>query len=289
MNIKGDDMIKKKRLLSKIFAILLCVSIPFIGYTDTGNKKEELLIQTTTSVYFTGIITDLAKSYQKKTNTLVKIISSGTGQALRNAQNGDADLVLVHSPTLEEDFVQKGFGTQRYPLMYNYFVIIGHKDDPAYIANSPNITKVFQNIYDYGTQEKTLFISRGDNSGTHFLETSLWKDIGYNPELFQPSWYREVGQGMGQTINIAVASGAYSLSDKASWLKFSNKASHKILYQNDKKLYNLYSIIPVNKEKHPHVNYAKAMEFIDWVFSDEAQSIIQNYHFDGEKLYYLLQ
>jgi tungstate transport system substrate-binding protein len=212
----------------------------------------------------------------------VKVVAQGTGQALDTGRRGDADVVFVHARSEEEKFLAEGFGVKRYPVMYNDFVVIGPKSDPAGIKGGKDIVAAFRTL-----KEKQIpFISRGDRSGTNIAELKLWKVAGIDIDAAKGPWYRAIGQGMGAALNMASASNAYVLSDRGTWLAFKNKGDLTIVVEGDKRLFNQYGVMLVNPEKHPNVKQALGQEFIDWLVSPEGQKIIAGYKVDGQQLFF---
>ena len=210
------------------------------------------------------------------------MVAVGTGQALKIAQNGDADVLFVHHRPSEEKFVSDGFGVKRLDVMYNDFVLIGPASDPAKIRGSQDITQALSTI----ANSKATFASRGDDSGTHKEELSLWRETGVDVAGASGSWYRETGSGMGATLNTASAMNAYVLSDRATWLNFSNKDELEVLVEGDRRLFNQYGIVLVNPAKHPHVKTEPARQFIDWLTSESGQRLIGSYHINGRQAFF---
>ncbi|MCG6904146.1 MAG: substrate-binding domain-containing protein, partial [Rhodobacter sp.] len=211
----------------------------------------------------------------------VQLLVVGTGQALRLGRAGDVDAILVHSRAAEEAFVAEGFGTHRREIMYNDFVLIGPADDPASAGQADGIAAALTRVADSGA----VFVSRGDDSGTHRRELSLWKTAGVDTETADPAWYRAAGAGMGATLNVASGMGAYVLADRASWLNFANKDGLKILFQGDPALFNQYAYLPVDPARHPHVKAALAQKLENWLVSGRAQAMIGAYSIDGQTLF----
>jgi len=263
-----------------ISAVSLCIiSFFYFANSFTTQTKQTLILQSTTTTYDSGFLNYLLPIYEKKTGITIYPIISGSGRALMNAKNGDCDLVLLHSKQDEIDFITNGHGIKRYDLMYNDFVLIGPLNDPALIKNSRNIISAFKRISD----RKSLFISRGDESGTHKKEKSIW-DITPQSNLRNKKWYFEAGTGMGATLNIAIAKNAYVLSDRATWETFQNKANHTILFQGDNLLFNQYGVILLK-----HTNQKKtviATQFIKWLISEEGQSVIESYKINEKQLFF---
>jgi tungstate transport system substrate-binding protein len=209
----------------------------------------------------------------------VRVVAQGTGQALKTAENGDADVVFVHDPVAEKKFVEAGWGVKRVPVMYNDFVLVGPDADPAGVRDANDIVVALGKL----AQAKAPFASRGDDSGTHKAELRLWEQAGVNPD---GEWYRETGSGMGPTLNTASAMNAYALTDRATWLNFGNRGDLKILVEGDKRLFNQYGVILVNPQKHPHVKAAEGQAFIDWLVSEEGQQAIADHRIGGEQLFF---
>jgi tungstate transport system substrate-binding protein len=206
----------------------------------------------------------------------------GTGQAIKNAANGDGDVLFVHAKPAEEKFVADGDGVKRFDVMYNDFVIVGPPSDPAGVAGSNNVTEALKKI----AEAKAPFASRGDDSGTHKAELRLWKAADVDVKAASGGWYRETGSGMGATLNTGTGMGAYIMTDRATWISFGNKGEYKIAVEGDEKMFNQYGIILVNKEKHPTVKADLGQQFVDWVISDEGQQVIADYKIDGQQLFF---
>jgi tungstate transport system substrate-binding protein len=209
-------------------------------------------------------------------------VALGTGQALDMAGRGDADVVFVHAKPLEEKFVAEGHGVKRQEVMYNDFIIVGPKSDPAKVAGTKDVVAALKKI----AQAKASFASRGDKSGTHFAELQLWKAAGLDPSKEKPSWYRETGSGMGPTLNTASGMSAYALTDRGTWLSFKNRGELGIAVEGDKRLFNQYGVILVSPAKHLHVKKDMAQQFIDWLVSDEGQKAIADYKINGQQLFF---
>jgi tungstate transport system substrate-binding protein len=212
----------------------------------------------------------------------VKVVSQGTGQALETGRRGDSDVVFVHAKGLEEKFVADGFGAKRFPVMYNDFVLIGPKSDPAGVKGSKDISAALKAI----AGKKAAFISRGDKSGTHTAELNLWKTSGIYIAKEKGDWYKEIGQGMGAALNTASASNGYVLSDRATWINFKNRGELQIAVEGDQKLFNQYGVMLVNPVKHKHVKTAEGQAFIDWLVSPEGQKAIADYKINNEQLFF---
>ncbi|WP_416899878.1 MAG: substrate-binding domain-containing protein [Minwuia sp.] len=242
---------------------------------------DQITLSSTTSTENSGLFGFILPKFTAATGTEVRVIAVGTGQAIRIARNGDADALLVHHRPSEEAFVADGFGVERRIVMYNDFVVLGPGDDPAAARGAESVVEAFRAIAGSGIP----FASRGDDSGTHKAEKGIWSAAGLSPEA-RDNWYREMGAGMGATLNAAVAMGAYTLSDRATWLSFANKQSHEIVFQGDPALFNQYAVIAVNPVKHPHVNIRGAQAFVDWLTGPNGQAAIAEYRRDGEQLFF---
>ncbi|NQU60227.1 MAG: substrate-binding domain-containing protein [Rhodospirillales bacterium] len=243
---------------------------------------KPITIAATTSTQNSGLFDLILPAFTKKTGITTRVIAVGTGQAIRLAMRGDADVLFVHHKTSELKFVKDGFGVERFDVMYNDFVIVGPGKDPAGIRGQGDISKALAMI----AKAKTPFASRGDDSGTHKKELSLWKAAGVDPKGASGTWYREAGAGMGATMNTAIAMNAYVLSDRATWLKFKNKGAFDLLVEGDKRLFNQYGIILVNPKRHPHVKAKAGQAFIDWVIGAEGQALIASYRIKGRQAFF---
>jgi tungstate transport system substrate-binding protein len=241
-----------------------------------------IVVQSTTSTQNSGLFDYLLPKFQEKTGIEVRVVAVGTGQAIKNAANGDGDVLFVHSKPSEEKFVADGLGVSRSDVMYNDFVIVGPADDPAGVAGSGNVVDALKKI----AESEAPFASRGDDSGTHKAERRLWKAAGIDPTEASGDWYRETGSGMGATLNTGTGMGAYIMTDRATWIAFGNKGDYQIAVQGDDKMFNQYGVILVNPEAHPHVKAEMGQEFIDWLLSKEGQNAIAGYEVDGQQLFF---
>ena len=241
-----------------------------------------IIVQSTTSTQNSGLFEHILPLFTKKTGIEVRVVAVGTGQALKNAQKGDGDVVLVHSQPDEEKFVADGWGVERYPVMYNDFIIVGPATDPAKIAGMKQAPEALKKI----AEAQTPFASRADDSGTHKAELKLWHEAGVDPKASSGSWYLETGSGMGATLNIAVGKQAYALTDRGTWLAFANKGDFKVMVEGDNKLFNQYGVILVNPAKHPNVKAEQGQAFIDWLTGPEGQAAIAKYRIDGQQLFF---
>ncbi len=224
----------------------------------------------------------LLPRFEEKSGIQVKVVALGTGQALDTARRGDADVVFVHDTAAEEKFVAEGYGVARKEVMYNDFVLIGPKQDPAKTAGGHDILDAFKKI----AAAQAPFVSRGDKSGTHSAELRYWKAAGIDIDQAKGPWYKDTGSGMGPALNTAAAMSAYILADRGTWLSFKNRGELTILTEGDNRLFNQYGVILVNPAKHPHVKAALGQQFIDWIVSPEGQQTIAAYKIDGEQLFF---
>ncbi len=246
-------------------------------------QDKSIVVSSTTSTQDSGLFGHILPLFKAKTGIDVKVVSQGTGQALDTARRGDADVVFVHAKAQEEKFIAEGFGVKRNPVMYNDFVLIGPKGDPAGIKGGKDIVAALATI----KAKAAPFISRGDKSGTHAAELALWKIANIDVAgADKGPWYKEIGQGMGAALNTASASNAYVLADRGTWISFKNKADLVIAVEGDKRLFNQYGVILVNPAKHASVKKDLGQQFIDWLISAEGQKAIENYKIDGQQLFY---
>ena len=252
-----------------------------VGSSSHAEDKS-IVVASTTSTEDSGLFGYLLPKFQEKTGITVKVVAQGTGQALDTARRCDADVVFVHAKAQEEKFLQEGHGVKRFPVMYNDFVLIGPKNDPAHLAGMKDVAEALHKIKD----AKAPFISRGDRSGTHTAELKLWQDAGIDIAKDHDDWYKSIGQGMGAALNTAKASEAYVLSDRGTWIHFQNRGDLEILVQGDKRMFNQYGVMLVNPQKCPSVKASLGQQFVDWVVSPDGQKVITNYKIDGQQLFY---
>lgn len=271
-----------RRRLVGAFAALIALALPAAAQQPAPAAGRSIVVASTTSTQDSGLFGHILPIFKAKTGIEVKVVAQGTGQALDTGRRGDADVVLVHAKAAEEKFVGEGFATTRRPVMYNDFVLIGPKSDPAGIAGTTDIAAALRAIQAKGVP----FVSRGDRSGTHQAELALWGKAGVDLEKVKGPWYREIGQGMGAALNIASSMGAYVLADRGTWISFKNRGDLAIAVAGDRLLFNQYGIMLVNAEKHPHVKAAEGQAFIDWVVSAEGQKAIADYKIDGQQLFF---
>ncbi|MBU3549383.1 MULTISPECIES: substrate-binding domain-containing protein [unclassified Polynucleobacter] len=268
----------KKSIRNLLLATLTAIAL---NGSQAFAQEKSIVVSSTTSTEQSGLFNYMLPIFKMKTGIEVKVVAVGTGQALDIGHRGDADVVFVHDKPAEEKFVEEGFSTKRYEVMYNDFVLIGPKSDPAKIAGGKDIQVALQKI----ATAQAPFVSRADKSGTHAAELRYWKGAGITPSSNQ-SWYKETGSGMGPALNTASAMNGYILADRATWLSFKNRGDLVILVQGDPKLFNQYGVMLVNPAKFPHVKKAQGQEFIDWLISKNGQDVIASYKIDGEQLFF---
>jgi len=267
----------------RVFLAITVAAILLVSFTACGASKAPITLATTTSVQDSGLLDYLKPEFEKDTGITMKVVAQGTGQAIKTGENGDADVLFVHAKSSEEKFVSDGHGTERIELMYNYFVLVGPKDDPAGVKGmeEKNAGKALKQIMD----KNAAFVSRGDDSGTHKKELTLWKSI----EVEEPKgdWYVSAGKGMGAVLSMASEMKGYTLTDKATYLSMKDKLDLDIVLEDAKDLLNQYTIIPVNPEKHKNINQKGADKFVKWMTSEKALKMIGEYGKDkyGESLF----
>jgi tungstate transport system substrate-binding protein len=262
----------------QILVIALTLSL---AAAPAAAQDRSILVASTTSTQDSGLFGHLLPLFKAKTGIDVKVVAQGTGQALDTGRRGDADVVFVHAKPQEEKFVADGFGIKRHPVMYNDFVLIGPRHDPAGVKGS-DIAAAFSGI----KQKQASFISRGDRSGTHAAELALWQAAGIEIAKDKGPWYKDIGQGMGAALNTASASNAYVLADRGTWLAFKNRGELGIVVEGDNRLFNQYGVILVNAARHPHVKKELGQTFIDWLISPEGQAAIADYRIEGQPLFF---
>jgi tungstate transport system substrate-binding protein len=270
-------MLRRHFILAAALGLGLLSSLPLAQAQD-----KSIVVASTTSTQDSGLFGSILPLFKAKTGIDVKVVAQGTGQALDTARRGDADVVFVHAKAQEEKFVAEGFGVKRFDVMYNDFVLIGPKADPAKVKGSKDVVAALKAVY----QASAPFVSRGDKSGTHSAELALWKAADLDPAAAKPAWYKEIGQGMGAALNTASAMGGYVLSDRGTWISFKNKGDLDIAVEGDKRLFNQYGVMLVNPEKHPSVKKQDGQAFVDWVLSAEGQSAIAAYKIEGQQLFF---
>lgn len=267
--------------LRKSLTILAVFGV--VGVAGAAEAQEQsIIVQSTTSTANSGLYDYLLPIFRDKTGIQVNVVAVGTGQAIRNAENCDGDVLLVHAKPAEEAFVASGFGTERTDLMYNDFVIVGPRDDPAGIAGLTNVRGALAQIASDGA----LFASRGDDSGTHKAEMALWASADVDPTQASGDWYRETGSGMGATLNAGIGMGAYVMTDRATWISFENQQDFVVVVEGDTDMFNQYGVIPVNPEKCPSVQAEPAQVFADWLVSEEGQAAIAGFKVADQQLFF---
>jgi tungstate transport system substrate-binding protein len=264
----------------KSFLRILSTSLVLVAFLTTGAlAQERLKLSTTTSTEASGLLAYLLPTFEKQENVKVDVIPVGTGKAIELAKAGDVDVTLVHARSKEDAFVESGYGVNRRDVMYNDFIILGPPSDPAGVKSAKSAAEAMKKI----AKAKATFVSRGDDSGTHTKEKSLWKQAGIEPK---GKWYVEAGRGMGEVIVMATEVDGYTLSDRGTYIAFEGKTDLEIVNSGDKALFNPYGVIAVNPKKHPHVNYDKAMDFIAFLTSPQGQKMISDYKMKGKQLFF---
>lgn len=264
------------RLRRSLLILTLLAGAPALAQTP-----EPITVASTTSTEQSGLFKVLLPAFTQASGVAVRVVALGTGQALDAARRGDADVAFVHDMQAEERFVAEGFGVKRHPVMYNDFVVVGPRADPAG-AGGRDVAQALRRI----AAAKAPFVSRGDRSGTHNAELRCWKEAGLDLPAIRGDWYRDVGQGMGPALNTASAANAYLLTDRGTWLSFKNRGDLAVLVEGDRRLFNQYGVILVNPDRHPHVHAASGRAFVDWLVSPAGQSVIAGYRIDGEQLFF---
>ena len=268
-----------KKYLYFVFGITILLYIVFI---NMGDEQDNIILQATTSTDNSGFFTYILPLFEQDTSIRVDVVAVGTGQAIKNAKNGDGDLLLVHEKKLEEEFVKDGYGSKRFDLMFNDFILIGPVDDPANVRDSDDIFMAFEKIY----EKREKFLSRGDNSGTHIKELKTWHEIGINNFSVDQEWYYESGSGMGATLNMAVQDSAYTLCDRSTWISFKNKNKHTILLVDKINLINYYGVVLLNEERYPELNHNGAKELAQWLLSKKGQKAIESFSVNDQQMFF---
>ncbi|WP_075218249.1 substrate-binding domain-containing protein [Mongoliimonas terrestris] len=271
-------MLNRRTFVGLATAVALTAS----SLLAAANDAKSILLQSTTSTANSGLFDYLLPLFTEKTGIRVDVVAVGTGQAIKNAENGDGDVLFVHAKADEEAFVAAGHGVKRFDVMYNDFVVVGPKADPAGVAGGRDAAAALKAIADV----EAPFASRGDDSGTYKAELKLWQKAKVDVKAASGGWYRETGSGMGQTLNVAAGMGAYALTDRATWAAFENKGDLAVLVEGDTALFNQYGVILVNPEKHPTVKADLGQTFVDWLVSKEGQAAIAGFTIGGEQLFY---
>jgi tungstate transport system substrate-binding protein len=268
-------MVKLRRVLLAVFTVVALGEM-----ADAADKS--IVVASTTSTEQSGLFGYLLPLFERTSGIAVRVIAQGTGQALDTGRRGDADVLFVHDKPGELKFVAEGWGRERREVMYNDFVIVGPEADPAHIAGGRDAVSAFTRI----AAAKQPFASRGDDSGTNRVELRLWQAAGIDPRAANAGWYRELGSGMGPTLNTASALGAYALADRGTWISFRNRGELRILVQGDERLFNQYGVMLVNPAKHLTVKAELGIVFIEWLTSTEGQTAIAGYRIDGQQLFF---
>ncbi len=269
-------------MLFRRVALVVGVAVALTAAAPAFAQERSIFVASTTSTDNSGLFRHILPLFKQKTGIDVRVVALGTGQAIDVGRRGDADVVFVHAKPLEEKFVANGDGVRRYAVMYNDFILVGPKSDPARIAGTRDVLAAFRKI----RAAEALFISRADQSGTHFAELKLWKAAGIDIAKAKGPWYREIGQGMGAALNMASASNAYLLADRGTWISFRSRGDLEIAVEGDPPLFNQYGVILVNPEKHPAVKKELGQAFIDWLVSPEGQRAIAGYQINGQQLFF---
>jgi tungstate transport system substrate-binding protein len=252
------------------------------GLQQAAAEDRFITVQSTTSTEQSGLFGHILPLFRAKTGIEVRVVAVGTGQAIKNAMNGDGDVLLVHAKPDEEKFVAEGWGVHRFDVMYNDFVVVGPRSDPAGVEGGTDTAAALKRI----AQAQAPFASRGDDSGTHKAELELWRAAGVDARAASGTWYRETGSGMGPTLNMAAGMGAYALTDRGTWLNFKNRGELEILVEGDSRLFNQYGVILVNPARHPNVKADLGQQLVNWLTGSEGQQAIAGYKINGEQLFF---
>ena len=262
--------------------LVIATTAAVLATAPAHAQDKSIVVASTTSTQDSGLFGHILPLFKAKTGIDVRVVAQGTGQALDTGRRGDADVVFVHARAAEQKFVAEGFGVKRYPVMYNDFILVGPRNDPAGVKGSHDIVAALKTIRDRAAE----FISRGDRSGTHQAELRLWNIADIDVAKDKGRWYKEIGQGMGAALNTASASEAYVLADRGTWLSFKNRGGLVVAVEGDKRLFNQYGVMLVNPQKHPAVKQESGQQFIDWLVSPAGQKAIADYRINGEQLFY---
>jgi tungstate transport system substrate-binding protein len=278
----SDQAIEGDTMRTRLSLVALGLAAAAVTSSAAIADDRSIVVASTTSTQDSGLFGHILPLFKNRSGIEVRVVAQGTGQALDTGRRGDADVVFVHARSQEEKFVADGFGVRRYPVMYNDFILVGPKTNPAGINGTKDIVAALKAI----KAKQIAFISRGDKSGTHIAELALWKAAGIDVARARGTWYREIGQGMGAALNTASASNAYVLTDRGTWLAFKNRGDLVIAVAGDNRLFNQYGVMLVNPEKHKHVKKQLGQAFIDWLISPEGQKAIADYQIDGQQLFF---
>jgi tungstate transport system substrate-binding protein len=273
---------KLNGMFGYLTGLIISIVVGCFSSVATYADERTIIVQSTTSTQNSGLFDIILPMFTRDSGIKVNVVAVGTGQALKNGQNGDGDLLLVHAKSAEEKFVAEGYGVKRYDVMYNDFVIVGPGSDPASIGSAKSAVEALIRI----AATKSVFASRGDDSGTNKKEIQLWAKAAIDVKSSSGTWYRETGSGMGATLNVAAGMNAYTLTDRATWIAFKNKQNLKVVYQGDPELFNQYGIIMVSPIRHAHVKITAAQKFIDWITGSRGQAAIGSYRLDGKQLFF---
>ena len=265
-----------------VLTLVVAMAFVIAGTLSSTAAERFITVASTTSTENSGLFRYLLPLFQHDTGIEARVVAVGTGQAMTLAQRGDADVLLVHHKPSEEQFVAGGFGVTRYDVMYNDFVLVGPQTDPAGVKGTTDVAAALAQI----AARRAVFVSRGDDSGTHKLELSLWQTVGVDVAAASGTWYRETGAGMGGTLNIASGLEAYALTDRGTWLSFKNRGKLAMLVEGDSRLFNQYGVILVNPAKHKHIKAKDGQAFIDWLLSDRGQQAIAAFRLEGEQAFF---
>ena len=272
----------KSRFVVAALLGMTVLTVSYLNGTGVAHAQDKFIVlASTTSTQDSGLFGHILPLFKAKTGIEVRVVAQGTGQALATAKKGDADIVFVHDRVAEQKFVEEGFGIDRREVMYNDFVIVGPKSDPAKTAGT-DVIAALKKI----EAAKAPFASRGDKSGTHAAELRYWKAADVDPQTGKGTWYRETGSGMGPTLNTASAMNAYAFTDRGTWLSFKNRGELAIAVEGDTKLFNQYGVMLVNPAKHVHVKKEMGLQFIEWITSTEGQAAIATYKIEGQQLFF---
>jgi tungstate transport system substrate-binding protein len=263
-------------------SVAMAQTAPTPNTTTPATTQRFITVSSTTSTQDSGLFNHILPLFKAKTGLEVKVVSQGTGQALDTGRRGDADVVFVHARAQELKFVEEGFSLERKAVMYNDFVLIGPKADPAGIKGSKDIAEALKAI----VAKQAVFVSRGDRSGTHSAELALWKQASVEIDQVKGPWYREIGQGMGAALNTSNAMNAYVLADRATWISFKNRGDLEIVVEGDRRLFNQYGVMLVNPAKHAHIKADDGKLFVEWLVGPEGQKAIADYKVDGQQLFF---
>jgi tungstate transport system substrate-binding protein len=268
--------------MTKLVLSLAAAFLLVLAASAAVSQGSFITVASTTSTEESGLFDYLLPAFTKETGIQVRVVAVGTGQALKIGERGDCDVVFVHDTPSELAFVERGFGIDRREVMYNDFILVGPKSDPAHVDGGKDIVVAFRKI----AEAKAPFVARGDDSGTSKTEMRLWKEAGIDPKTAGGGWYRDTGSGMGPTLNTAAAMDGYTLSDRGTWLSFKNKQNLTIVVEGDRRLFNQYGVMMVNPAKHPHVKQDLGRKFIDWLTSASGQKTIADYKINGAQLFF---